>query len=295
MIVNGIDPCAQIVDLQYVIAANPYQPLFSLSDGMTIQQIPQQVSIMAVPVCPTVNIESFDLTITGPELNWTILQNVAPFTVFDNYGTDFNGRNFIPGTYMVTVTGYAQDNRGGGIIYGPVVTTFTVVGSMATISAPTLSTPAICAGGNVDVSFSTSGSFDSGNQFQIQLSDVNGNFVNPTIIGTSSSAGTVACQIPLSAVGGNHYLVRVASSNQVLAGNPTMSFISVKPSVKTLVADISTGISIEEASTKITATNKIIAPAQVTYQAGNAIVLNPGFQASAGTVFKAEIQGCTNN
>ncbi|MFD0878309.1 immunoglobulin domain-containing protein, partial [Massilia pinisoli] len=54
IIISGIDPCVQIVDYQYVKSGNPYQPLFSLKDGMVIQQIQEQVSIMAVPICPTI-------------------------------------------------------------------------------------------------------------------------------------------------------------------------------------------------------------------------------------------------
>ncbi|WP_460470845.1 3-coathanger stack domain-containing protein [Emticicia fontis] len=42
------------------------------------------------------------------------------------------------------------------------------------------------------------------------------------------------------------------------------------------------------------ADNKIISPANVTYNAGKSIVLNPGFESATGSVFKAQIQGCNN-
>jgi hypothetical protein len=60
--------------------------------------------------------------------------------------------------------------------------------------------------------------------------------------------------------------------------------------------DYSSGIQLKQASNtagKITATNKITNSAKVTYQA-KSIELKAGFRAEAGTVFNAEVGGCTN-
>ncbi|MFD2522459.1 hypothetical protein ACFSR2_16290, partial [Emticicia soli] len=110
--------CLSIVDYRYVKAGNPYQGLFPLTNNMVIDQIPEQVSIIVTDVCDNVGIESFEMNIQGPELNWNIVQNVPPNALFDNFGDFINGRNFIPGNYSLTVTGYAQDNKGGGVTYG---------------------------------------------------------------------------------------------------------------------------------------------------------------------------------
>jgi photosystem II stability/assembly factor-like uncharacterized protein len=294
VIVNGTDPCVQIVDLQYVKAGNPYEPLFSLKDGMVIQQVPEQVSILANPVCQNIQVGSVDMTITGPEINWTILQNVQPYAVFDNLGVNVYGRNLIPGTYTITVTGYQDDNRVGGVVYGPVVTTFTVVGTMAVINAPAIPDNRLCAGSIVNVTFATTGSFDSGNRFNIQLSDSTGGFTNPVLIGTTATAGTIACQLPQNLSATGRYLIRVVSSDQVVASNPTMQYLTIIPATKSLTANISSGTSTEQASLQINASNKIISPANVTYNAGKSILLNPGFESGAGSIFKAQIQGCSN-
>jgi hypothetical protein len=294
VIVSGIDPCTQIIDLQYVKAGDPYEPMFSLKDGMIIQQVPEQVSILANPICPNIPIGSVDLTITGPEINWTILQNVQPYAVFDNLGVNVYGRNLIPGTYTLTVTGYQEDNRVGGVVYGPVVTTFTVVGTMAVINAPSVPNNRLCAGSTVDVTFTTTGSFDTSNRFNIQLSDSTGGFTNPILIGTTTTAGTITCQLPQNLSATGRYLIRVASSNQVVASNPTMQYLSVTPAIRSLTANIGTGTSTEQASLQINASNKVISPANVTYNAGKAILLNPGFESKEGSVFKAQIQGCNN-
>ncbi|WP_340239953.1 Ig-like domain repeat protein [Emticicia soli] len=294
VVVSGVDPCVQVLDLQYVKAGNPYEPMFSLKDGMVIQQIPEQVSIIAKPICSTLPIGSVDLTITGPEINWTILQNVEPYAVFDNLALNVYGRNFIPGTYTITVRGYSEDNRVGGTVYGPVVTTFTVVGTMAVINAPTIPNNRLCAGSTVDVTFATTGLFSQNNIFNIQLSDSTGGFTNPVLIGTSTTAGTTTCQLPQDLIATGKYLIRVASSNQVVASNPTMQYLPVTPAVRSLTASMNIGTAIEQASLQINAANKITSPANVTYNAGKSIVLNPGFEAGQGSVFKAQIQGCSN-
>ena len=296
VVINGIDPCnpSRIVDYFYVKAGNPYQSLFPLTNGMVINQLPEQVSILVVPVCSSIVLESFEMNIQGPQLNWNILQNVQPYALFDNFGLNINGRNLIPGNYTLTVTGYAQDNKGGGITYGPVITTFTVVGNLATISIPTITSTEFCAGNNVTVNFSTTGTFNVGNQFQAQLSDANGSFENPVIIGTSNTVGTINATIPLNIPAGTNYLIRVAASNQVLVGNPTMSLLTINPLTRNLVSPINdlTGNNTLKATNIINASNKVTSPTNVIYQAGNAILLNPGFQ--SGAVFKAEIKTCSN-
>ncbi|MBA4851267.1 3-coathanger stack domain-containing protein [Emticicia sp. BO119] len=291
--------CVSVVDYQYVKAGNPYQNLFPLVNGMTINQIPEQVSILVTGVCSNVPIGSFEMNIQGPELNWNIIQNVPPSALFDNLGNNVYGRNFIPGNYTLTVTGYAEDNKGGGLTYGPVETHFTVVGNMATISMPSLSTPNICAGSNVNVTFSTTGTFNPGNQFEVQLSSPEGVFDNPTVIGTTNAAGVVNCTIPTTASEGDNYLIRVVSSNQVYAGNPTISQLTINPQNAYFQSpdnDYLTGnTEIKQVVSTISAGNKVGNTSNITYQAGSAVVLTPGFETQTGGVFKAQIQTCINH
>ncbi|MFD2523026.1 3-coathanger stack domain-containing protein [Emticicia soli] len=286
--------CLSIVDYRYVKAGNPYQGLFPLTNNMVIDQIPEQVSILVTDVCDNVNIESFEMNIQGPELNWNIIQNVTPNALFDNFQNNVNGRNFIPGNYTLTVTGYSEDNKGGVLTYGPVITKFTVVGNLATISMPTLSSASICAGSNVNVTFTTTGTFSPDNHFYVQLSQPSGSFEFPTVIGNSATAGTVVCTIPANAAESDKYLLRVVSSNQVYAGNPAMDMVSVSPVTKFLSSptdDLSSGTKTQKVGSTLTASNKLEG-ATVNYQAGNAIVLNAGFEVKPGAVFKAEIKAC---
>ena len=294
VVIGSIDPCniSQIVDYLYVKAGNPYQPLFQLTNGMIINQVTEKVSILINPVCPSVTIESFEISIQGPELNWNILQNAAPYGLFDNFGLE--GKYFNPGSYTLTVTGYAQDNKGGGITYGPKIITFVVVGYLATINTPSLSKTTICAGNSVDIAFVATGSFNNTNQFYVELSDASGSFERPILIGTTNSIGTINCTIPPNTVEGANYRIRVISSNQVVVSNPAVSPITVYPLTHSLISPNNnlTGINIKKAVNTINARNKITSPANVTYQAGKTIVLTPGFESNA--VFKAEIKACNN-
>ncbi len=70
------------------------------------------------------------------------------------------------------------------------------------------------------------------------------------------------------------------------------NLVQVNPTTQTINTNISSGTSTVVATQTITATNKIIAPANVTYRAGQSVSLNAGFQANANSVFKAEIGGC---
>lgn len=295
VVMNGLDPCTRLVDYYYNKSGNPYQSLFPLVDGMVINQVPFQTNISLVPVCNTLTIGSLELNMQGPDLNWNILQNVSPYTVFDNLANHYYGMNLQPGQYTLTATGYAEDNKRGGRTYGPVITRFTIVGNLATISTPMLSTTNLCAGTNVDVNFTTTGIFDGGNTFEIQLSNENGNFEapTPTIIGTANAAGVVHCTIPLSVAGGSGYRIRVASSNHSLAGNPIMTPLTISPLNRNLTNTINSGDSLLKVSGEITGSNKLITPAKVAYQAGKAIILTPGFE-TLGAVFKAEIKGCSD-
>ena len=300
VIVNvGIDPCVQILSYTYVQAGNPSQALFNLTNGMNIAQRPTATSIIVKPICNSVTIGSVDMAITGPSLNYTILQNVEPFALFDNSGPSINGQVLAPGTYALTVTGYMGDNRAGGTTYGPVVTTFTIVGTAPTISTPTFAGTAFCAGTTVNVSFTTTGVFAGGNIFNVLLSDANGSFVVPQIIGTTTVAGTVLCTIPVMAMGGENYRIKVVSTDPAAAGNYNLAALTVNPVTYNLVSptnDYPVGTATKQAIQTINARNNITGASIIQYKAGNAINLTPGFRVVShpGSSFKADIAGCSN-
>ena len=79
----------------------------------------------------------------------------------------------------------------------------------------------VCAGNQLKVVFRNLFAFQNGNQFSIELSDANGNFDNPMVIGTKSSVSangkdSIICVIPEHLQSGNGFRVRVKASRPVV-------------------------------------------------------------------------------
>jgi hypothetical protein len=98
--------------------------------------------------------------------------------------------------------------------------------------------------------------------------------VNPT----ANTTYYVGCETP------DYKRDRIATQ-LVLVGSPS--------TVLNLTTDYTTN-SLQIANTTLTATNKIIDPARVTYKAGNSLTFNPGFEVKSGSNFMARIGGCGN-
>ncbi|MFD1001149.1 T9SS type A sorting domain-containing protein [Ohtaekwangia kribbensis] len=89
------------------------------------------------------------------------------------------------------------------------------------ITTSTITGSPFCAGAAVNVPYTISGTFTSGNIFTAQLSDATGSFASPVAIGTLTSinAGTINATIPFTTASGTAYRVRVVSSNPVTTGS----------------------------------------------------------------------------
>ena len=78
----------------------------------------------------------------------------------------------------------------------------------------------------VNVPFTSTGTFNSGNVYTAQLSDATGSFASPTNIGTLSStanSGTVSATIPAGTASGSAYRVRVVADNPSTTGSDNAS------------------------------------------------------------------------
>jgi hypothetical protein len=92
------------------------------------------------------------------------------------------------------------------------------------VAAPRIQINAItrkqmCASQSFDISFDATGTYNSGNQFRIELSNSDGSFAAPVIIGqvTSQTDNLVKCTLPRLTTG-NGYKIRVVSTNPVVTG-----------------------------------------------------------------------------
>jgi plastocyanin len=77
--------------------------------------------------------------------------------------------------------------------------------------------PTVCAGNSVSIAFSTTGSFNAGNQFTAQLSDAAGSFAAPLATATGA-ASPISLTIPATTPTGT-YRIRVVSSNPAVVSD----------------------------------------------------------------------------
>jgi hypothetical protein len=102
----------------------------------------------------------------------------------------------------------------------------------------------ICAGSEIDISFTLNDAVNEGNIFHAQLSDANGSFSSPVNIGslTGTTAGTISATIPAGTAGGNNYRVRIISTNPAMIGlespNPLVIYALPEIPVITTLDDL---------------------------------------------------------
>lgn len=286
-----------------VKAGTDFQSLFKLYDGITIAAMPTvYTGITGTPInaLDTNIVKSVRFMLSSsnadPLFNLTQIESTFPYSVYQNLGQQIYGPIFLPGTYTLVTTGYEQNGAAGNITYGPETINFTVVANTFTLALTDPMLTSICAGSPLNIAFTASGTFNAGNIFEVQLSNANGTFENPIKIGESATAGTVSCMIPLAIMGGDNYKIRIYATNPSLLSNIQSGVFAISPQNLVLQspADDYMVSKNKSAIQTVTATNRVMSPAMVTYKAGNAVLLNAGFLADAGTVFRAEIQSCPN-
>lgn len=94
--------------------------------------------------------------------------------------------------------------------------TFSVLnaGTQNNITVTGINKRNLCAGDSIEVGYHAAGTFTSGNQFKVELSNASGSFASPVLIGNTSSttSGSIWCFVP-SGLSGNGYKIRVAGTD----------------------------------------------------------------------------------
>jgi uncharacterized protein YodC (DUF2158 family) len=123
---------------------------------------------------------------------------------------------------------YPLDAARNGLLAGETITTDSIFGGP------------FCAGQQVNVAFSVTGTFLAGNVFTAELSDASGSFANPVTIGSvvDTLGGTIVATLPLSQGNGSAYRIRVTGSNPGTIGfsNPNDITIYEMPNTPTISA-----------------------------------------------------------
>jgi hypothetical protein len=108
-----------------------------------------------------------------------------------------------------------------------------------TITTTAIQPASVCAGGTVQVSFTSTGTFNAGNVYTAQLSDASGSFASPVNVGTLSStanSGIIIATIPPGTPPGSGYQIQIISSDPAVTGASGSITITVQPSVTPTVS-----------------------------------------------------------
>ncbi|HPD34508.1 MAG TPA: SBBP repeat-containing protein, partial [Candidatus Kapabacteria bacterium] len=193
-----------------------------------------------------VTFDAFDNTANGGyDIFFTIFNSDGSFLDYSTYlggaSTDYGYYNscLAYGGNNAIVTGYTSSSNfpttvgAWDIIYngGDVIVAKFDVGPPRTITIESVSAAQFCPGEDITVSFSITGIYLLGNVFTVQLSDQNGSFTKPIIIGTLSSvdAGTINCTIPIDIPSGMFYKIRIVSSKPAITSPDNGYDLTVMP------------------------------------------------------------------
>ena len=103
------------------------------------------------------------------------------------------------------------------------------------IVASSVSKLAMCATDTFYVGYQATGTF-MGNIYTVQLSNANGSFAFPTIVGTKITnklADTIKCKLPTNLAAGSGYLIRVVNNNDAVEPYPYSQPINITAATNT--------------------------------------------------------------
>ncbi len=184
---------------------------------------------------------------------------------------------------------YAKITPSGGVCFYVVPFTYVMAALPPTFTTQPVSV-SLCAGA---ASFTAAAVNATSYQWQLSTNG-GGAWANILAAGVYTNVTTTTLNISnITGLNGNQY--RCVATGAGGPANSNAATLSVSPATLTLVSpadDINTNAGTKQATQSITATNKLTAPAVVTYRAANAITLSPGFEARNGVIFLAQMGGC---
>ena len=292
----SISCSSQALNYYLVFADGNPQIIAPLVPNLQVQASNRPMSVIAVMACEQPLIESVLLQLSGSTYGQFQFDNEMPFNLHDFYNVNV-GDVLVPNYYTFIARGYDQDNSLGNVITGPDVIGFYVLLNGSSITATTASVNEVCVGGSFRVSAISQNHeihpFGVGNLYQVYLSDVNGNFMSRTLIGSGANPDNITCQIPSFVQGSNKYKLMVISTSPIVASEPSVLPLTVIGNdliLRSAIDYINSIVSNHKSISTIIAENKLIGTAKSDYTAGRFIELKPGFSVEKTGVFEARIK-----
>jgi Secretion system C-terminal sorting domain len=96
-----------------------------------------------------------------------------------------------------------------------------------------------CAGSSLKLPLRATGTFDTNNNFTVQLSNTIGSFATPTTLTTFTNIGndSIICALPSTLTQGNNYRIRVVSNSPALVSDTTAALtINAMPSLSVAIS-----------------------------------------------------------
>ncbi len=127
-------------------------------------------------------------------------------------------------TYTANVAGQPNGTWSAELGYGRLNARFALDSTAASYPVVVIGTPTdpcLHPGKTLSFSYSVqSGLVYAGNTFSVQLSDANGSFASPTVIGSAAgtASGSISCTIPPTLPSGTGYRVRIVTSDPATTG-----------------------------------------------------------------------------
>ncbi|WP_055149226.1 SprB repeat-containing protein [Jiulongibacter sediminis] len=306
VIVKGANNCVDTVSTTVVVNCLPSkfkyylvyggpspEVVTELTDGLSFQpEAGRLLNIFAQPNCSENPIESMKLQLSGTSEIQYREDNEPIYALYEGEG-QFGGDFLSPNLYTFIATAYDQDNAQGNDLYGQEVIQFYIVSGQNTISKPVVNQTHFCNGDELIVNVNSTGTFVTGNLYQVYLSDKNGKFISPRLIGFSNDPSNISCQMPSDAESGSNYKIKVVSTAPVVNSTISESFsiIGSNLSLVSTTDDINGGTTDQRAVVSIQAENDITGNSRTDFKAGRNIQLKPGFSVESGSVFSGVIEG----
>jgi trimeric autotransporter adhesin len=184
---------------------------------------------------------------------------------------------------------YAKITPSGGGCFYVVPFTYVMAAAPPTFTTQPVSV-SLCAGA---ASFTVAAANATSYQWQLSTNG-GGAWANISAAGVYTNVTTTTLNISnIAGLNGNQYrCVATGAGGPANSNAATLLVSSATLTLSSPADDISTNAGTKQATQSITATNKLTAPAVVTYRAGSAVTLSPGFEARNGVTFLAQIGGC---